>query len=113
MTSSLEVTDQESAAVATHPRVTLDDIKAAIAGEYYATADQALPADAPKMEALKTLTVCFLVMQNGFIVIGKNAPSSPENFNARIGRQFAYEDAIRQLWPIMGYALKEKLYAGH
>lgn len=50
-------------------------------------------------------------MQNGFTVIGKSAPASPENFNAELGRQFAYDDAVRQLWPLMGYALRDKLAA--
>jgi hypothetical protein len=37
------------------------------------------------------------------------ARASPENFNADLGRKFAYEDAVRQLWPLMGYALRDKL----
>lgn len=45
-------------------------------------------------------------------VIGKAAPASPENFSAEPGRKFAYEDAIRRLWPLMGYALKERLTKG-
>lgn len=28
-----------------------------------------------------------------------------------LGRKLAYEDAVRQLWPLMGYALREKLAA--
>ncbi len=51
-------------------------------------------------------------MQNGFTVIGKSAPASPENFDAETGRLFAYEDAIKQLWPLEGYALRERL-SGH
>jgi hypothetical protein len=50
-------------------------------------------------------------MKNGFIVIGHSAPASPENFNAELGRKFAYENAIRQLWPLMGFALRERLSA--
>lgn len=58
---------------------------------------------------LAYLSICLLVMNNGFTVIGKSAPASPANFNADLGRQFAYEDAIRQLWPLMGFALRDKL----
>lgn len=116
---SLKITDEASAAVATHPRVTLADIEGSIGAKYWFTADEAcMHADnnydpdfeVPiAIEALGLLTVCIVVMKNGFTVIGKSAPASPENFNAELGKRFAYEDAIRQLWPLMGYALKDKL----
>ncbi len=48
-------------------------------------------------------------MQNGFTVIGKSAPASPENFDPEKGKRFAYEDAVKQLWPLEGYALRERL----
>lgn len=50
-------------------------------------------------------------MRNGFIMVGKSAPTSPENFNAELGRKLAYEDCIRQLWPLMGFALRDRLAA--
>jgi len=55
------------------------------------------------------LTLCILKMQNGFYVVGESAPASPENFNEALGRKFAYENAIRQLWKLEGYALREQL----
>lgn len=109
--TSLQVSDKAAQDVATHPRVALADIEAAIDVRYDFTADQAV-GDAPKVEALKLLSICILVMRNGFTVIGKSAPASPENFNAELGVKFAYEDAVRQLWPLMGFALRDKL-AGH
>ena len=39
------------------------------------------------------------------------AISASANFNAELGRKLAYEDAIRQLWPLMGFALRDKLAA--
>jgi hypothetical protein len=118
MTSSLEVTDKASAAVAVAPRVQLQDIMDAIASVHYLNAFEAIEAvvdargesthllsDSP----LKFLTICLVTMKNGFTVIGKTAPASPENFNAELGRQFAYEDAIRQLWPLMGFSLRDRL----
>lgn len=109
---SLVVTDAASAAVATHPRVTLDDIKNAIAAQYDFTAGNALHAlGCPTSQPLDLLSICILVMNNGFTVIGKSAPASPENFNADLGKKFAYEDAIRQLWPLMGFSLRDKLAA--
>lgn len=107
---SLQQTDQEAAAVATAPRVALADIEAKVAHQYFVTGEEAVSrVDAPDgiAEGLDVLTICFVVMTNGFIVIGKSAPVSPENFNAELGRKFAHEDAIRQLWPMEGYLLRE------
>lgn len=110
--SSLQITDEASAAVAVAPRVTLQSIEDKISAEYAFTADKAVEAiNAPVMDELKVLTVVIIVMKNGFNVIGKSAPASPENFNAELGRKFAREDAIRQLWHLEGYALREKLSA--
>lgn len=108
MITSLEATDQASAAVAIAPRVALADIEDKIKAEYSFTADKAL-FDCPIMDECKILTICVIVMKNGFVVIGKSAPASPQNFNADLGRQFAREDAIRQLWQLEGYALRERL----
>lgn len=114
MTSSLETTDAISAKGATHPRVSLDDMKDAIWAEHYFTAGDAVTAlNQPKQIAspLDLLTICILVLHNGFTVIGKSAPASPENFDAEKGKTFAKEDAIRQLWPLMGFALRDRLAA--
>ena len=56
-----------------------------------------------------SLTVCLIILRNGFCVIGKSAPADPNNFNVELGRKFAREDAIRQIWPLMGYAKREEL----
>lgn len=97
MSDSLEVTDAASAAVAIAPRVTLDSIKAKVADTRYLI--------------IEPLTICILTMANGFFVVGKAAPASPENFNAQLGRQFAYEDCIRQIWTLEGYLLRDALHS--
>ena len=111
---SLQQTDQESASFATKPRVALADIEAAIAERYDVNGHKACAfssdVECVPNDALKVLSVCFLVMRNGFTVIGKSAPASPENFNAEYGKKLAYEDAIRQLWPLMGFALRDRLW---
>jgi hypothetical protein len=108
-TGSLEASDAAAAAVAVAPRVTLDDINKTIAGEAYFTAGEACSAlGIPAMEGLNILTICLLTMRNGFTVVGKSAPASPANFNLELGRKFAREDAVRQLWPLLGYALCDK-----
>ena len=115
--SSLEVTDKASAAVAVAPRVRLADIEAAIADRFDLNgagilAMRPYPVSDAAKTSMPTFSVCILVMKNGFIVVGKSAPASPENYNAELGTRFAYEDAVRQLWPLMGFALRETLYAG-
>lgn len=111
MNSSLEVTDRDAAAVAAEPRVSLVDIEASIEYVFYRTADEVVgKADDATLYKLSILTICLIVMKNGFVVVGKSAPASPANFNAELGRKFAYEDAIRQLWPLMGFALKNRLH---
>lgn len=119
--SSLEVSDAEAAKHAVAPRVELADIEAAIAARFDTTGEQiALRSQAdykgdvevPTIIApLQILSVCILVMRNGFTVVGKSAPASPENFNSDFGRKLAYEDCIRQLWPLMGFALRDRLAA--
>jgi hypothetical protein len=103
------------------PRVTPDDLKANIVGEYYFTAGDGLSGEMVRHyksptyvyeKSLDLLTFCVLVLRNGFTVTGESACASPENFNAEIGRKIAREDAIKKVWPLMGYALKQKLSEG-
>jgi hypothetical protein len=108
----------------TAPRVTPADIEANIVGRYYFTADEGvigdrwyraesdhetidLDDDIP--DALRLLTFCVLVLRNGFTVTGESACASPENFDAEIGREIARDNAIRKVWPLMGYELRTKL----
>jgi hypothetical protein len=110
---SLEQTEAECAAGRIAPRVSLRDIEAAIANRYDYTADQALlcmqMASSRQLSAVENLSICLLVMRNGFTVIGKSAPASPANFNRDLGKKLAYEDAVRQLWLLMDYALRNRL----
>lgn len=91
--SSLEVSDRLSAEVQKTPnRVSLASIKDKIASvEYYN------PPIAPHM------TVAFVEMSNGFILVGKSAPADSDNYNKELGEKFAFEDAVRQAWPLEAY----------
>ena len=110
---SLEATEAECAAAAAakghKPRVSLNDIKAAMASVYYVTGDQAVGFHVRKSPSLSVLTICIVVMQNGFVIIGKSAPASEANFDVALGRKLAYGDCVRQIWPLMGFALRDKL----
>lgn len=92
----------------TAPRVTPDMIESAIAAEYITTGDKMF-AGAPQMPQLALLTICVLVLKNGFTVTGESACASPENFNAELGAKIAREHAKQKIWPLEGYALRNKL----
>lgn len=113
---SLEKTEAECAEGRTAPRVKLSDIADSIDYIAYATADKLLPevtetgsgADRAH-KPLSLLTLAIVVLKNGFTIVGKAAPASPENFDAELGKKLAYEDAVRQIWPLMGFALRDRL----
>lgn len=80
------------------PRLTPDDIEAAIASEQY------------HVFAGTTLTVCCLTLKNGYTVTGESAAASPENFDAEIGGKIARQNAREKIWALEGYLLKQRLY---
>lgn len=55
----------------------------------------------------QTVTVCNITLDNGFSVRGESACVEPANFDEKIGRTIAYEDAYRKLWPLFGFRLAE------
>jgi hypothetical protein len=93
----------------TAPRVTPGDIEENISGEYFFTAADATK-ESPRLPGLELLTFCVLVLKNGFTVTGESACASPENFDAELGRKIARQNAVNKIWPLMGYALKQKLH---
>lgn len=97
----------------TAPRVTPADIEAEIASEHYFTAADgvfgATSFDACDGSPLNLLTFCVLVLRNGFAVTGKSACASPENFNAEIGRKIARQNAVQEIWPLLGFRLRDRL----
>lgn len=97
--SSLKLTDEASAAVQKTPnRVSLSSIV-----EKIAHVDYLHPGRHPHM------TLAIVTLANGYIVIGKSTPADPENFNKDLGQKFAYEDAVRKIWPLEAYLLRERM----
>ena len=109
----------------TAPRVTPAGIEANIASEHFFTADEGVfgrfvgsgatvdegihyMQEVPERH-LALLTFCVLVLRNGYTVTGESACASPENFDAELGCKIARANAVNKVWPLMGYALKEKL----
>ena len=99
MLSSLRMTDDESKAVQKTPnRVSLDSLLAKIEIEEYM-----YPRHIPHM------TICVLLLENGFALVGKSAPADADNFDKELGKKFAKEDAIRQMWSLEAYLLRERM----
>lgn len=99
-------------------RVTLEALEANIKYENYFTAyDGAVAARgtgeaagvARVPEELRLISYCVLTLQNGFSVTGQSACADPNNYNADIGWKLARNDAVRQIWPLMGYELRSRL----
>jgi hypothetical protein len=104
----------------TAARVLPADIEADIASEYYFTAAQGVigahMATLPAAEILGSkheltlLTFCVLLLQNGTKVVGINYGAiDPAQHDAERGKQEARADAVRQVWPLLGYALRSEL----
>lgn len=98
----------------TAPRLTPALIDATILSEVTFTAFRAAldqTGDLPTQAqiALSCLTICVLVLKNGFTVTGESACASPENFNAELGAKIARENARNKIWALEGYALKDRL----
>lgn len=103
------------------PRVTPADVEAAIKTEHYFTAEDGVLSKLMEDQragvrdsldcSLGLLTICVLVLHNGFTVTGESACASPENFDAEIGRKVARQNAINKVWPLLGFRLRDRLMA--
>lgn len=87
------------------PTVTESAVEQEIAHEYYRNLGSAVKApDGPAGNVM----LCVLVLRNGFVIVGKSACVHSENFDEAIGCRLAREDAIKQLWPFLGFRLADK-----
>ena len=98
----------------TAARVTPKDLEDNIASIWYINAGTGVIPDdymppVPVNHPLQLLTLCVLVLKNGFTVTGESACASPENFDAEVGRKIALENAKQKIWPLLGYELRTKL----
>lgn len=115
---ALQADEDLSAKSATAPRVSVEALKDTIADLTFVNLGKAIEGCQRSAESGQTtataptflMTLAVVTCVNGFVVVGKSAPASAANFDKAKGEQFAYEDAMRQLWPMKGYALRERLY---
>lgn len=96
--SEQSIEQQIQAAGGTAPRIGPADIDAAICGADY----HVFPGT--------TVTVCCLTLDNGFTTIGHSACADPANFNEVIGRDIAFKNAREQIWPLLGFRLRDALH---
>jgi len=110
-TQSLSASETLSANNATAPRVSVSNIERQMESVVYINLGDAIERTGQDASAASHLmTLCVITMRNGFVEVGKSAPASPANFDREKGRVFAYEDAVRNLWPKLGYALRDALW---
>lgn len=57
-----------------------------------------------------TLTLCFITLDNGFVVTGESRPIDPLNFDALRGQEVARAEAIDKLWPYFGFVAMEQAH---
>lgn len=58
-----------------------------------------------------TTIVCSLTLQSGFVVIGQASCLNPDVFDEQSGCELAYQDAMRKLWELEAYRIKENAFA--
>lgn len=99
----------------TAPRVTPNDIENSIKHEFYFTAYDGVDGDNSNLDKetldeLTLVTFCVLILNNGFKVVGHSSCVSIENYDQQIGEDIARDNAINEIWPLLGYSLKERIH---
>ena len=91
-----------------HQHITREKIESLIIGEYGFRASEAVfNKAAPHHPALELVTFCVLVLRNGSVVTGVSTCLHAESFDAKVGYQLAREDALREIWALEGYLIKQ------
>ena len=104
------------------PRITPADIEASIASEVYFTAEHGVEGAMSRLElharhpgqtgTWSQVTFCLVALRNGTKIVGINYGSvDPALHSAEVGRKYARDHAIEQIWPLLGYELRNKLHA--
>ena len=97
------------------PRITPDDVDNSISsihifsGLEAAKANRVIRSEPVDAESLKLLTMCVIVLKNGFTVTGKSSCVSPENYDRSKGEEIALNNAKDQIYSYLGFELKTKL----
>lgn len=99
MTDALTATDERAKAVQKTPwRVSLEALKEKVSNVEYI-----YPTSIPHM------TICVILLDNGYALQGMSAPADPENFNEKLGQDYAYEDALKKMWALEAYVMRDAI----
>lgn len=117
MSTDQQIEQEIQAKGLTAPRITPEHIEGVIASEWYINGATGVVPDEfqPPVDArspLNLLTICVLVLKNGFLVTGESACASAANFDVEIGRKIARQNAREKIWALEGYLLKQSLHEG-
>lgn len=102
-------------------KLTDADIDATIREVHYFTAMDGvigaltIPANFGEVQvnfpALETITLCVLILKNGYKLLGVNHSSvDPTHHDPEYGKKLAYKDARNKIWELEGYLLKDAQY---
>lgn len=91
--SALTEIDRQSEEVRTGFRITLADLRARVNNVEYIHRG--------------VLTIAIVQLDNAYFLVGKSAPVDPTNYNEEYGRNLAFDDALRQAWPLLAFAWLE------
>lgn len=91
----ISVTEEELVARSQYPRITPDQIEAVISDKRFVYTGLHV--------------TCILTLTNGFTVTGESGCAVPGNWKKDVGERLAYQNAFNQLWPLLGFELKNKI----
>ena len=81
------------------PRVTVDEVNAAMKSRTFTV----LPDG--------RTTVCNITLDNGFTVRGESSCVCGENFDQTVGETIAQQNAVNEVWKMLGFRLADRLHA--
>ena len=93
-TSEQDIEKEIQAKGLTAPRLTPQNIDGTISYKNFYRGDNT------------TTTICAIILNNGYTVVGKAAAVSMANFDQELGEKIAFEDARNQIWALEGYCMK-------
>ncbi len=89
------------------------DVEAQVVAEYSACAWDAFGAQpnitAEAERALRSTTICVMILRNGFPIVGTSVAAGPENYDHNDGLKWAKADAMAKLWLCEEYATRNRL----
>lgn len=62
------------------------------------------------LDNLKLVTLCIIILENGFKVEGVSACVDPANYDEEKGKAYAYENAFEKIWEVEGYLLRQAMW---